>query len=64
MQDRQFLSHELECLQRSQTAGAPLQRYSSQEPANISTNEQGSEVDTLCKVKQNNVEANNEDKSL
>lgn len=64
MQDRQILSHELECLQRSQTAGTPLQRYSSQEAANMSTNEQGSGGDTLYKVKQNNVEANNEDKSL
>lgn len=65
MQDRQILSHELESLQRSQMAGTPLQRYASQEAGNISTNEQGSGVDTSCKVTQSNVvELNNEDESL
>ncbi|CAB4039323.1 Hypothetical predicted protein, partial [Paramuricea clavata] len=63
MQDRQTLCHELESLQRSQTAGTPLQRYS-QEAGNISANEQGSGADTSCNVKQSNVEINNEDESL
>lgn len=64
MQDRQLLSHELESLQRTQMAGPPLQRYASKEAGNISTNEQGSGVDTSCKVMQSNIESNNEDESL
>ena len=61
MEDRQTLCHELDSFQRSLMAGAPLQRYSSQEAGHFSANEQGSGADTSFNVKQSNVEINNDE---